>query len=128
MLPGNRPSHIQMLFIAIMASMILLMSQLNLLAHNPVSELQSSMERHLILDSEQLSHSVHSHDDGTQEETNPLHQHSHNSADHSHLSIYLFLTLVTVFIAGHRGLGRYNRRHNSPTPYPWQRPPKLNLC
>ncbi|MEH6470903.1 MAG: hypothetical protein V7752_06585 [Halopseudomonas sp.] len=105
-------------------SMALMLPQMHVASHNPLAAVDADIERHLELKSEAPEHSAHTHDNGTQEEANLNHQHGHNSADHTHHTVFLSTHDIAVGSKLSILPPAYIRSHVSPAPFLWQRPPK----
>jgi hypothetical protein len=110
--------------VGILMSIALMLPQINLASHNPIAFIDAGIERHALLESEASDYSPHSHENGTLEETNLDHQHGHNSADHSHLSVYISSQSMSIGLRNSIWLSDYERSHLSPASLQWQRPPK----
>lgn len=102
----------------------LLLPQAFLSAHKSTPALELDRERHLVLNVAVTDQTIHTHDNGTFEETSLNHQHGHNSADHSHSGDNL--TTCTNCVASKNGIWDFNftRDHLSHVPVPWMRPPR----
>lgn len=112
------------LVIGILMSIALFLPQLNFASHNPVASIDTNMERHSFLGSEASDGSLHIHENGTLEEANQFHQHGHNNADHTHLSINLCSENIPLQQRHSIGCSGYERDHLSPPLAHLQRPPK----
>jgi|GEM_PF-2842925 len=118
----------KLIIVGIIMSLILVLPQINSDNHTPIVSLETSIERHLSLGFEAPDNVPHAHENGTHEEALLEHQHDgHNSADHTHSPLYISSqnswsepNRVTESI-------EYIFSHTSPTPFLWQRPPKLTL-
>ena len=122
------PESSRLILFGIIMSLVLVLSQINSGNHTPIVSLETSIERHLSLGFEAPDNVPHAHENGSHEESHLGHQHGHNSADHTHSPLY---------ISSQNSWTEPNRRaesieyifsHTPPTPFLWQRPPKLTLA
>lgn len=117
---------IRLIVVGILMSVAVLIPQFNQSTHNPIFSLDVGIERHLELDSTSSVDSHHSHHNGTLEESSTLHQHGHNSADHTHLSLNLCSEVIAPILCDGFVSADYNRSHLSALPDRLQRPPRTN--
>ena len=110
----------------VIMSIILMLPQMNVGSHNPIASLEAGIERHMALEFETFDISPHTHENGTDEEWNLVHQHGHNHADHTHNPLYISSQNMWPGTSNIVGLTDYIRSHTSPIPFLWQRPPKPN--
>ena len=121
---GKASDSIRFIVVGVLMSIALMLPQMNIASHNPLAAMDADIERHLELGSDVPEHAAHSHDNGTHEEANPEHQHGHNNADHTHLSVFLSAHDMPTEFQLNIWSPVYIRSHLSPSPPQWQRPPR----
>tara|TARA_R110002167_G_scaffold38652_7_gene120206 strand:+ start:976 stop:1365 length:390 start_codon:yes stop_codon:yes gene_type:complete len=121
---GNVSENIKFVVVGILMLIALMLPHMHISSHNPLTAVETNIERHLELGSEVPEHAAHSHDNGTHQEANLEHQHGHNNADHTHLSVFLSAHDMPTGFQLNFWSPAYSRNHLSPSPPQWQRPPK----
>ena len=121
---GNASENIKFVIVGMLMSIALMLPYMHISSHNPLTAVDRNIEHHLELGSAGAEHPAHTHDNGTYEEANLENQRGHNSADHTHLSIFLSAHDMPTGFPLNIWLPVYQRSHSSPSPSQWQRPPK----
>jgi len=109
-------------------SIILVLPQIHSGDHNSIASLEAGIERHQSLGFEVLDELPHAHENGTHEESHLGHQHGHNSADHTHNPLYISSQNIWTEPNRRAESIEYIFSYTPPTPFLWQRPPKLTLA
>ncbi len=116
--------RIRIIVVGILMSIALMFPQTHIASHNPLASNDAGIERHLQLKFDDSDLTAHTHHNGTYEEADPGHQHGHNSADHSHHTVFISAYDVATGSKFSIWPSAYKRNHLSPFPFQWQRPPK----
>ena len=121
------PESSRLIIFGIIMSIILVLPQINSGYHNPIVSLETGIERHLLLGFDAPDELPHVHENGTHEESHLGHQHGHNSTDHTHNPLYISSQNIWAEPNKRVEPSEYIFSHTPPTPFLWQRPPKLAL-